>query len=381
MPENLKFSHLTLFNWRNFAEVDISLQNRVFIVGPNAAGKSNLLDVFRFLHDIVVIGGGFQEAVRKRGGVSQLKCMNMHRGFEIRIRIRLEDNRNRTFWDYELWFDGGDRPLIAYERVWRNGELLLDRPDDKDKRDEERLTQTVLEQVAVNAEFREIADLLNWVGYNHISPQLIRNSGPLQSIKSDPSGNDLLLTLARWPKQIINKKVNDIFQVMRVVVPQLQKLEYWEDKRGNPHLRLRNHFWPEHEWQTEEQFSDGTLRLIGILWAMMEAKGPILLEEPELSLHPGVIRYLPQLLARIQRKKGLQTIITTQSPYLLQDTAIGLDEVLLLTPNVEGTTGTSARFASDFPQIRTLLEAGLGLDEVVLPETQPGNVQELSYSV
>jgi predicted ATPase len=105
------------------------------------------------------------------------------------------------------------------------------------------------------------------------------------------------------------------------------------------------------------------------------------LEEPELSLHPGVILYLPQLLSRIQRKKGLQTIMTTQSPYLLKDTGIGLDEVLLLTPNIEGTKGTSVQPAMDYPQIRILLEAGLSLDEAVMPETQPIDIQRLSYSI
>ena len=35
-------------------------------VGANALGKSNFLDIFRFLHDIVSIGGGFREAVEKR---------------------------------------------------------------------------------------------------------------------------------------------------------------------------------------------------------------------------------------------------------------------------------------------------------------------------
>jgi len=66
----LRFSHINLENWRNFAQVDVELQRRGFLIGPNASGKSNLLDVFRFLRELVSVGGGFQEAVRKRGGVS-----------------------------------------------------------------------------------------------------------------------------------------------------------------------------------------------------------------------------------------------------------------------------------------------------------------------
>lgn len=54
----LRFTHLRLENWRNFTSVDTELARRVFLVGPNASGKSNMLDVFRFLHDLVAVGGG-----------------------------------------------------------------------------------------------------------------------------------------------------------------------------------------------------------------------------------------------------------------------------------------------------------------------------------
>ncbi|MCK9218386.1 MAG: AAA family ATPase, partial [Firmicutes bacterium] len=39
-------SHIKLQNWKNFQRVDVDLQERMFIVGPNAAGKSNFLDAF-----------------------------------------------------------------------------------------------------------------------------------------------------------------------------------------------------------------------------------------------------------------------------------------------------------------------------------------------
>ncbi|MGH7873507.1 MAG: ATP-binding protein, partial [Candidatus Binatia bacterium] len=42
-----RFARLYLENWRNFQRADLELQRRVFLVGPNASGKSNLLDVFR----------------------------------------------------------------------------------------------------------------------------------------------------------------------------------------------------------------------------------------------------------------------------------------------------------------------------------------------
>jgi len=64
---------------------------------------------------------------------------------------------------------------------------------------------------------------------------------------------------------------------------------------------------------------------MGILWAVMDGQGPLLLEEPELSLHPGVVRALPQMLARAQRRMGRQVFLSPHSPDLLNDEGIGLD--------------------------------------------------------
>src|SRR5208282_4371327 len=81
----VRFTNISLSNWRNFAKAEVSLQQRVFLVGANASGKSNFLDAFRFLRDIVAIGGGFQEAVRKRRGVSSIRCYAARRYPDVEI--------------------------------------------------------------------------------------------------------------------------------------------------------------------------------------------------------------------------------------------------------------------------------------------------------
>ena len=71
--QEMRFSRISLENWRNFGHVDVPLQTRAFLVGPNASGKSNLLESFRFLRDLVTPGSGFQRAVADRGGVSSIR--------------------------------------------------------------------------------------------------------------------------------------------------------------------------------------------------------------------------------------------------------------------------------------------------------------------
>ena len=124
-----------------------------------------------------------------------------------------------------------------------------------------------------------------------------------------------------------------------------------------------------------EQFSDGTLRLLGLLWAVLGEAGPLLLEEPELSLHPDVVRFLPQMFARMQRRTGRQVLVSSHSADLLRDEGIGFDEVLLLRPAPEGTR---VEAATNLTQAKALVEGGVPLPDALLPETRPPKPQQLA---
>lgn len=376
--ERLRFSRVTLQNWKNFLEIDVALQDRVFLVGPNASGKSNLLDVFRFLRDLASLGGGFREAVGRRGGVSAIRCLAARRYPDISLRVLVEGAESAPKWEYELKFtqDNQRRPIIKRERISCNGSVVIQRPNREDEQDPERLTQTYLEQVNVNQAFRDLVAFFDSIRYLHIVPQLVREPDRSVGRMQDPYGGDFLEQIAKTPERTRNARLGKIRDALRVAVPQLQEIELWRDVRGTPHLRGKYEHWrPQGAWQMEEQFSDGTLRLMGLLWAVMDGGGPLLLEEPELSLHPEVVRFIPQMFARVQRRTRRQIILSTHSPELLGDEGIGLDEVLLLRPGSEGTGVTPAR---DFEEIPRLLKDGVSLPEAVIPKTRPEKAEQLT---
>ncbi len=375
----LHLTQIYLENWRNFTQIDAQLQRRVFLFGPNASGKSNLLDVFRFLHDIVAVGGGFQEAVRRRKGVSKLRSLAARRYPDIAIRVQIGNGATPMNWEYELRFtqDNRQRPIVKQERVIRNGIIIVNRPDEQDERDSERLTQTYLEQVNANLEFRDVADFFASVRYLHLVPQLVREPDRSVGRSNDPYGGDFLEQIARTNERTRKSRLKRIRDALSVAVPQLADLELWRDPAsGSPHLRGKYDHWrPQGAWQTEEEFSDGTLRLLGLLWAVLDGSGPLLLEEPELSLHPDVVRYIPQMLARIQGRTNRQILVSSHSPDMLRDDGIGLDEVLILQP---GSEGTSVQPVSQFADVVHLLEGGASLADTVPTLTRPLNVQQLA---
>jgi hypothetical protein len=374
----LRVTRLELRNWKNFTRLQVALPQRVFLVGPNASGKSNFLDAFRFLHDLVAIGGGFQEAVRKRHGVGRLRSLAARQYPDVVIDLSIGSDVEPAIWEYRLSF-GQDRlrnPVVRSEVVVHHGQTLVQRPDRADEGDPARLAQTSLEQVNVNKDFRPVADFLGTVRYLHIVPQLVRDPDRSIGRRNDPYGGDFLELIAGTNQKTLNARLRRIRDALKIAVPQLQELELFRDtSRGTPHLRGKYEHWrPQGAWQTEEEFSDGTLRLMGLLWALLDGTGTLLLEEPELSLHPDVVTFVPQMLSRVQGKSGRQVILSTHSPDLLRDEGIGLDEVLLLQPANEGT---QVRPASDFDEIVSLLDGGLPLGEAVMPLTRPRGANQL----
>jgi hypothetical protein len=163
---------------------------------------------------------------------------------------------------------------------------------------------------------------------------------------------------------------------LRVAVPNLKELTVDRDDLGVPHLKGRYEHWrPRAGWQDESAFSDGTLRLMGLLWSVMDGTGPLLLEEPELSLHTGIVRHIPRMLARATRKSRRQIILSTHSADLLADTGIAPDEVLVLRPSDDGTRVSVAKTDR---QVMVLLEHGQSIADAVLERTAPERASQLS---
>ena len=370
---------LILRNWRNFRSVDVQLGRRVFVAGPNASGKSNLLDVFAFLRDIAKPGGGLQKAVSERGGISKLRCLAARKYPDVEVEVHTSENG--ALWSYAIGIKqearGYRQPLLAYERVMLGDRTILDRPNPDDQSDPLRLTQTHLEQISANAHFRDLAKFFELTSYLHLVPQLLRHpeafSGP--GIPGDPYGKSFLERVARTSEGTRRARLRKIGEALKIAVPQLAELKDVKDTAGIPHLEaVYRHWRPRGAKQREDQFSDGTLRLLGLLWSLLESDSLLLLEEPELSLNSAVIRKLPGLMYRVQRQKKRQVIISTHSPDLLSDPGIGGEEVLLLTPSDEGT---QVELASSIAEVRELLEGGMTVAEAALPKTAPPSLEQL----
>ncbi len=376
-------TRLKLKNWRNFRALDIPLRDISYLLGPNASGKSNLLDVFRFLRDISKPrGGGLQTAVSDRYGITKVRCLHARRDPEVLIEVELAESADGAArWKYALGFKpegkGAQRILVSKEKVWRDENLLLDRPNSADLKDPALLTQTHLEQIQANGEFRELVEFFGEITYLHLVPQLLKFADKIggRRLEDDPFGQGFLERIAKTPERTRDARLLKIGAALKLAVPQFKELRFIKDDLGHPHLEaLYAHHRPNAGWQSEEHFSDGTLRLLGLLWTLLDGSSLLLLEEPEISLNDAIVKEIPLILQRLQRdrKARRQIILSTHSEALLSNPGIDGRSVVVLESSAEGTKARTVRADEAIA-----LEAGLSVAEVVLPKTRPTSVEQL----
>ena len=380
-------SHIRLINWKNFQNCDLELPLRVFVVGANATGKSNFLDAFRFMRDLVKQGGGLQSAVASRGGISKIRCLYARAHNNVRLVFTLADEDSQvSLWNYELEIKttgGGIRKVQAavVDEILtdlRNGKTVFNRREDKPSEDLTQLLYTYLEQPSLAVIPAEVRETFVSMEYLNVVPELVRSSDSyvVSSGKEDYYGRNFLKRMSVLNTPTRNKYLRMIGGVLKIAVPQMEELSMVKDELGVPHIEAKYRHWrAAGARQNEQVFSDGTLRLIGFLFALLDGTGVILLEEPESNLHTGIVRQIPEFVSHMQRGKSRQVIMTTHSYEILSNSGISSKEIVVLEP---GSEGTKAYIGAQNDDLIHLLDAGFTVAEAVIPITEPLDISQIN---
>ena len=327
------------------------------------------------------VGGGFVSAVESRNGISAIRCLQTRgKNSYVEIDVGIGTDELPDLWGYRIRFTKlGREPFatIAEEEVTHENIRAGWQQRASSQDDYLPFTQSLLQQASTNVQYRELVSFLASIRYLHVVPQIVRDPRRSLDDKEDPFGGDLLKRIAETNQRTRDSRLKRIARALTIAVPQFVDLKLESDSEGKPHLKAGFKHWrPNPSYQTEEVFSDGTLRLIGFLWSLSENEGPLLLEEPELSLHSDVVKQLPGMMYRIQRKKSRQVIVTTHADSMIEAQGVGLHEVHLL---VVGERGTTIVTSSGDKEIVEQVSGGFSVAEAVMPKARPRNVDQLSF--
>ena len=388
-------SRLILKNWKNFQSVDIPLNPRTFILGPNGIGKSNLLDALRFLADIARPEGGLSFALQIRGGLEKIKFSASKKKEAVELEVHLADSvSSGTYYRYSLGItaDPSGSPRLAYERVRKSGEIILDRPDKMDASNAESPDKTYLEtirsttistvSISTNNDIKELAIFLGSISYLSFNPMLFRHQYPFPpaDIPGDPFGRKILQRAAKMPAPEREKRMRIIDDILSIAMPQMPKLRFaTSDKSGSLSLEGTFDIGRPRAKYGQDKFSDGTLAAFAILWSYWEDGPLLILEKPEVYLNSGTIHRLCLIMymgSALAGKK--QLIISTHSAEFLKHDLFPIKpkEIILLAAG-SYKEGTKAFLASDIPQLVEDMENGMSADEAVPHYARPMDMVEM----
>jgi len=371
-------------NWRNFSTVDIPFGEFSWLVGANGAGKSALLDIFRFLGDICREGGGgLQGALKKRGGLASVRSLlntpeSSKKGTAVSVDVELSEKAGTpAVWRYMLTLrmegQGRHRDLVAQERAWKNGKLFFSRPSPQDRRDGERLTQTWLEQSSSNADFRELSAffrsaccLLPDFGLSRSGNDTLQDDG------TRVLGHAMMERIAQVQDSARNFRMNTIGRMMQLAIPGFSALSFSRDEAGRPSLEARYVTHRQRSLQTDAWFTDEMLRMIDFFWSMLDDLPFLMVDAPEKYLPDALVQRFPAFLVELRRLKKDKTyrmmpqvVVATRSGVFLEAAGIDPASVVVLESGRGGSTARTLR-AVELARLRS----GETLADVLMPVIQ-----------
>ena len=410
----MKLTHIAITNWRNFAHIEFDMSSRLFVVGPNSSGKTNLLAALRFLSDVA--RRGLVAASEDLGGPSRY----IHAGADsVSFSVSADVDTRQITYDLSLRkvrviddFSLGrmrlhpsnkgipedlleaEQPRILQPLVeakprsfsleallqlpvadppdgWEEGEVDTEFPEDDCIRvEDEKLTvdgeEITDDQGAGNSS--TIRTMLAGIRYIHPNPKKMLE----RADRYDPDhGTGFFQHAGRFSDKQLDAVIEQIRAIMASAVPEVPNLSYLRMGLGTEVV-----FYSDTPVRgatgvySHEQFSEGTLRLLGLLFdlaTLPRDTSVVLIEEPETFLQASVVRSLPSLLAEVAMNRDVQMVISTHSPELIDSELVLPSQVLMLHSENGETTGELLSESSD-PRIKAVVSAGLpkseGIDAV-----------------
>lgn len=397
---DVKLTHIAITNWRNFAHIEFDLSSRLFVVGPNSSGKTNLLAALRFLSDVA--RRGLVAASEDLGGPERYFRSGTEK---VSFGVALESAENLLTCTLSLRHDSSDAssrleeevvyyrepqfPMYSFAPMRGRGididsQSFAVEPKAIVKTDEQARVKNGIYfalpdddtcfahegyVVQPRQELRErVRQMLAGIRYIHPNPKKMLE----RSDRYDPDhGTGFFQHAGRFSDQQLDAVVDRIRPIMAAVVPEIPNLSYQRMGLGTELV-----FYSDTPVRgatgvySHEQFSEGTLRLLGLLFdlaTLPRDTSVVLIEEPETFLQASVVRSLPSLLAEFAMNRDVQMIISTHSPELIDSELVLPSQVLMLRSENGETTGQLLSESND-PRIKAVVSARLpksqGIDAV-----------------
>lgn len=404
----MAITRIKVSNFKSFHELEVDLRPLNIVVGANAAGKSNFLEIFRFLRDLAA--HGLENAVSLQGGMGYLTNLRIGPtrplGLEVtfdfpqHLLVRAEE---RELWSalvststYSLFLEstGSSAVKILKEEVVHHCEFTSDRmkgPERQTTRLGEgeivlsRIGSEIIPRFLVSDfDFTRIQSdltlslalgkgsssevflhkssfifpqLSDAIALLDLDPKLSKKARPLTGRADlEQDGSNLSIVLRNILAD--QERRGMLLRLLGDLIPFADdlKVETLPDK--SVLLLLKERFSGQ-SYLPAPFLSDGTIHLIALILALyFEKAGITVIEEPERNIHPHLISKIAAMMKDASRQK--QIIATTHNPEMVRNA--DLEDLLLVHRDEDGFSRVSRPAESQ--ELKIFLENDLGMDEL-----------------
>ncbi len=395
-----KIKEIQVTNFRSFDKLNVKLNDFNVIVGANGSGKSNFVELFKFLRDIK--NHGLTNAISLQGGPEYLTNLNIGitKKFSVKVIFALEktifgfNNSKRgneeffrvneisyafaiKFVQNKFGYQIVEDKIsfkIAVSAEEKIGEILLFRKDGKIHIKSENLKSDLITKLFPFGETSEfpknvlfwefpfilpffpVFDELNNISVYYIDPKLPKKASPVTG-KADleEDGNNLAIVL----KNILSdtQKRKRLYNLINDILPFIQDMDIEKFADKSMLFKLKEKY--ADKFLPATLVSDGTINITALLIALYFEKNTLtIIEEPERNIHPNLIAKILELMKDVSRKK--QIIVTTHSPEVVKYS--GLENIFLISRNEKGYSEITK--PSEKESVKTFLKNEIGIDEL-----------------
>jgi len=401
-------------NFKSFRELRFAPDNFNIIIGSNASGKSNLIQIFKFIRDIAKYG--LNNAISLQGGVDYLRntIIGPKKPFYFRIVYVLEEKRGDVigvkdglpihFEPYEIQYefalsfpDSGENYEISLDLLVISGNFSRPGAEGMDHLGAGTLTLSRVEgSVAYRVISPECLDLREQELFPHyfqkreiperwlivnlpisvpgippiewifrgmkvfdFDPRLLKRAVPIMGkTELEKDGSNLAIVI----KNILEdpQKKAAFFTLIKEMLPFVDEIAVEKFMDMSLFLKLKE-IYSKNKFLPASMVSDGTINILALIIALYFEKRPVtIIEEPERNIHPFLISKLVEMLKDASSSK--QVIVTTHNPEMVKQVAI--EDILLISRDADGFSGLSR--PSTRKEIRTFLEHEIGIEDLFI---------------
>ncbi len=322
-----KVNRIILKGFKSVRELDIELTSLNVLIGANGSGKSNFIAFFNLLNQIVQ--KNLQYYVGKSGGVDSF----LHFGQKVTDSIFIEIFFGDNGYVVELAPTSNNSLIFKTESCWYWDRTKYERPFSSQTRTghQETYLPEARKDISNRVEYYVLSSLENWKVYHFHdtsdSAKIKATGNIYDNERLNPDGGNLAAFL-----YLLQERQSDYYEnivrTIRVVAPFFADFILRPNPLNPETIILQ---WREEgsaEVFNASHLSDGTLRLIALTTLLLQPRLPttILIDEPELGLHPQAIRLLAGMIKSAAEKT--QVIISTQSVTLINQ--FSLEDIIVV---------------------------------------------------